>query len=228
MPKVIKSTLVEVHQNLSIILFNILKELEPEGWQNPNQVVYSTVDDWDTAYHSYLLQNNIEEVKFPFASLTRDPTQQPYAQWNSPLSVHEGPNYKEYEVKGGIVRPVDCKFYWTIYRKDFINLESLADFLIVAGSDTQRFQYYSNILEQNSEFSFHFETPTHDKLPDKEEKIRGRGFIFSLKIPITVNCVLGMKKDRPIIAQIVQKTILENTNIVVDENIIQNPNYPLN
>lgn len=227
MPKIINSTLVEVHKNLSIVLYNILKELEPEGWQNPNQVVYSTVDDWDTAYHSYLLQNNIEEVKFPFASLTRDPTQEPYAHWNSPLSVNEAPNYKDYEVKGCIIRPVDCKFYWTIYRRDFVNLESLADFLIVSGSDLQKFPYYSDILEQDSEFSFHFETPIHDKMPDKEEKIRGSGFIFSLKIPITVNCVLGMKKDKKLIAQIVQKTILENTEIVVDENIIEDPNYPL-
>ena len=87
----------------------------PEGWQDSNQIVYSTVDDWDTAYHSYLLQNNREEVKFPFATLTRDPTQEPYAQWNSPLKVHEAQSNKEYQVKGCTIRPVDCKFSRLLY-----------------------------------------------------------------------------------------------------------------
>lgn len=227
MPKKAKATLIEVHENLNTVLFSILQTLEPDAWKDQSQIVYSTVDDWDTAYQSYLVKNNIEEVKFPFATLTRDPEQEPYAQWNSPLTVNEGPEYKSYEVNGAIIRPVRLKFNWTIYRRDYEWLEQLADLLIVSGSDVQEFPFFSEVLGQDSELSFFFETPRHNMIPAKDDKIRGRGFIFSLTVPIVVDCVLGVSRKQKLIAQIISKYILENIEEVISEEIIDDPDYPL-
>lgn len=221
MPKQANCTLIEIHKELTNILYSVLQTLEPEAWENPKQLVYSTVDDWDTAYHSYLLQNDTEVVKFPFATLTRSETQEAYAQWNNPLLVNDPPSNEVYEVKGALIRPVRIPFNWTLYRRDFEYLEQLADILIISGSDVQEHKFASEVLGQDSEFSFYFEAPLHTMIPAKEEKIRGRGFIFSLTVPIVVDCVLGIKKDQKLINQIIQNTILEDSNQIVNTNIIE-------
>ncbi|NNK82757.1 MAG: hypothetical protein HKO92_06515 [Flavobacteriaceae bacterium] len=214
---VLNSTLVEVHKNLNKIIFNILQALEPDAWKDQGQIVYSTVNDWDTAYQSYLVKNNIEEVKFPFASLTRNETQNPYATYNDPFTVWQNDTGQ-----GARIKPVRIEFELVIYRREYINLESIADYIIVQGTDTQKYSFYSEILEQDTEFSFHFETPSHAMVAGKEEKLRSQGFIFSLNIPIVVDCVLGLRKDQKLITTIVQKTILENTDpeIILDSQII--------
>lgn len=228
MPKELNSTLVEVQLKLSEILFKVLQGLEPNAWQNQGQMVYSGVDEWDTAYNAYLTVNNIEEVKFPFCTLTRMETQDAFSQWNSPLTVHEQPEAGKFEIPGAIIRPVQCRFNWTIYRRDHLRMEDLIDSLIVFGSETQQFKFYSEILKQESEFTFNFEAPTHTMIPSKEERIRGRGFIFSLTVPVVVDCILGISKDQKLIAQIIQKIILESSGEVVSEEIIEHPDYPLN
>ena len=226
MPKGINSTLTEMQIKLSEILFKILQGLEPEAWENQGQIIYSGVDDWDTAYNAYLTVNNIKEVKFPFCTLTRIETQSAFSEWNSPLTVHQAPTYKQYEVDGAVVRPVQCRFNWTIYRKDHLRMEDLIDSLIIFGSETQQYQFDSEVLGLPSEFSFHFEAPTHVMIPNKDERIRGRGHIFSLTVPVVVDCVLGVPKDQKLIVEIIQKIILENSQEVLFEEIITDPEFP--
>jgi hypothetical protein len=196
-------------------MFNILQTLDPESWIEQKQIVYSTVNDWDNAYQSYLVKNNIDEVKFPFATLTRSDSQEPFSRYNDGFKV-----WDRNTGEGSLIRPVQIEFELVIYRRDYINLESIADFIIVQGTDVQKYTYFSNVLGQQSEFSFHFETPSHSMVAGKEEKLRGNGFIYSLTVPVVVDCILGTKEDQKLITKIVQKTIQQNTDIELDENIL--------
>lgn len=198
------STLVEIHVGLNTIIFEILRTIDPLSWKEQQQIIYSTVNDWDTAYQSYLVKNNIQEVKFPFSSLTRVETQVAFSQWNAPLTVYESPTPTSFNVKGAVIRPVRCGFTWTLYTKDYLGLENLVDLLVLQGSETQKFSFYSDVLQQQSEFSFIFEAPYHNLIPGKEDKIRGHGAIFSLTIPIIVDCVFGVNKNQKLISEIIQ------------------------
>ena len=226
MPREIKSTLVEMQLKLSEVLFKVLQGLDSTNWQTQSQIVYSGVDEWDTAYNAYLTANDIEEVKFPFCTLTREETQIGFSQWNSPITLHEIPGNNESSVAGMVIRPVQCKFNWTIYQKDHIEMENIIDSLIVFGSECQEFKFFSEILKQESEFSFYFDAPTHTMIPNKEERLRGRGHIFSVTVPITVECLLGISKDQKTITEIIAKIILESSGEVICEETITDQNNP--
>jgi hypothetical protein len=213
------STLIEIHTNLNYVLFEILKALDPDSWQEQKQIVYSTVNDWDTAYQSYLVKNNIEEVKFPFATLTRTETQDSFTQWNAPLTLHEAPVNGNYSVKGVIIRPVRCRFNWTIYTKDYLSLENLVDLLVLSGSEIQVFNFYSEVMKQHTEFGFFFEAPSHNLIPSKEDKLRGHGFIYSLTVPIVLDCVLGVQKGQKLISEIILNSNLANGIITESEEL---------
>lgn len=228
MPKGINSTLVEVQLKLSEILYTVLSTLEPDAWQSQSQVVYSGVNAWDTAYHAYLTVNNIEEVKFPFCSITRNDTQSTFSKWKAPLTVTETPTEGVYEVPGALIKPVRCSFDWTIYRRDHLLMEDFIDIMIVSGSCTQEMKYFSEVLNQNSEFSFYFEEPQHSMVPDKGDRINGGGHIFSVTIPVVVDCVLGVPKSQKLIGEIIQTTILDPSGIIVSVDSIQDPDFPLN
>jgi len=203
-----QTTLVEVHLQVRKACFAILNNLYPEAWTDIKSVVYSTVDDWETGYSSYLNYNTEKVVNFPLATLTRIATQESYAQFSSALPVHY--ITESGVAPGGNIRPVKCTFSLKIYEREFNHLENIINLIIVSGDETQRFSYFSDALQADAQISFRFLEPEHIMIPDKTGKVEGSGYLYSVNIPIEVDCTLGIAKDQKLINQIIESTFVDD------------------
>ena len=201
MPDLARSSLSEVNRKLAEISYSILNVFDNKRWKNQKQVIYSTVSDWDTAYEAYLVYNKTDNVKFPFAALTRDPTQETYKLWNKPFTAYENLIEGETSVNAVRVKPVRVNYILTIYDQRLEDIEALADIFILEGQNTYRFDYESSVLGQPARVSFTIGEPVHEMIPDKAEKRSGKGFVYGLNITIVVDSVLGIKVEAKIIEQ---------------------------
>lgn len=214
MALIYQSTLNEVEICLRDVCYGILNKLLPQWWQHNGQIVYSTVDDWDTAYRMYLEYNKIPDVKFPFGTLTRETTQVTQRPFGTPYRFTQAQAQEgDLQVKGGIIKPVRCTFNLTLYTRQMGSLEMFADFIIAQGYETQRFDYQSEVLDAPSRFSFQFDEPTHAMLPDKAEKLQGKGHIYSLTVPIIVDTVLGIGTTENLIGEVISEVIINNSQV---------------
>lgn len=196
------STLLEVHTFLNEICFRILKGMLPDFWKESKQVVYSSRDEWDTAYRSYLEYNKIADVKFPFATITRDSTQVTQRPYSEPMRLVDrreaSPN-----VGGVLIKQCRCTFMLTLYEKAYSRLELFADFIIAQGWESQRVDFTSEVLNAPSRFSFIFGEPEKVMIAGKDERNNQNGHIYSLSIPIIVDTVLGIKTEEKLITEVV-------------------------
>jgi hypothetical protein len=202
MAVIYSSTLLEVHTHLNNIVFRILNKMMPDFWKENKQVVYSSVDEWDTAYRSYLDYNKIEEVKFPFATITRETTQVTQRPWSEPIRLVDRRQAIS-NPAGVLVKQCHCDFNLTLYEKQLGTLEMFSDFIIAQGWETQRVDYISEVLGAPSRFSFIFGEPTHSIIADKNNRYSENGHIYSVTIPIKVDTVLGIQTQEKLITEIV-------------------------
>ena len=220
MPNVARSTLTEVHRKLSEICFTILSLYDETRWKRQQQIIYSTVASWETASEAYMIQTRENNVSFPFASLTRDTSQETYKLWNKGMIGHNPINPQESSVKIVEVKPTRAIFILSIYDQKFEDIETLADIFISQGQEVQRFDYYSDILEDTSRFSFNFNEPIHEMIADKAEKRKGKGIIYGINIPIVVDCILGIKAEHKIIKEAILR-ILNRVHEPLPDDITQ-------
>lgn len=204
----LNNTLVEVHIQVRKACFAILNNLYPEAWTDIKSVVYSTVDDWETGYSSYLNLNTEKVVNFPLATLTRIATQESLHQFSSPLQVHQ--DGTSGIAQGGLIRPVKCTFSLKIYEREFNHLENIINLIIVSGDETQRFSYFSDVLQADAQISFRFLEPEHTMIPDKSSKVEGSGYLYAVNIPIEIDCTLGIAKEQKLINQIIESTFIDD------------------
>ena len=202
-----RSTLSEVTRKLSEVSFEILKLFDKDRWINSEQLIYSTVSAWETSYEAYLVQRKIENVKFPFAALTRNNTQETQKLWNKTLTAYNNNVDTNTEVNSVKIKPVRVEYILAIYDQRLEDIEAIADLVIVQGQETQRLDYFSEVLQQQDRISFIMQEPVHEMIPDKAEKRKGKGFIYGLYIPIIVDCVLGIKAEEKLITTAVLNTV---------------------
>lgn len=214
------STLLETHTQLLNVCYSILDALDDEAWNDSKQVVYSTVNEWETAYMSFLKQNEVQDVKFPFATLTRSPSQESFKINNKTYQAFEEYDGNTLTVPGVRVRPVVLPFELTIYENQaFDRLEAVADMFMVDGFQTQEVVYFSDVLQQENRVCFIFGDPEHRMIPTKEDKTEGRGFLYSLTIPMQVSTVLGVRNEVKLISQIVADININNheETLIIEE-----------
>lgn len=202
-----RSTLSEVNRKLAEVCYNILNVFDDKRWVTPLQLVYSTVLGWETSYEAYLIQRKLDNVKFPFASLTRNSTQETFNAWNKSFTAYEGLVEGQDSVKSVRIKPVRIEYILSIYDQRLEDIEAFADIIISQGFTTQKLEYFSNVLDQPSSISFIFKEPIHEMIPAKEDKRRGSGFVYGLNIPIIVDCVLGIKGEEKIIKEAILRTL---------------------
>lgn len=202
-----RSTLSEVNRKLAEVCYSVLNVFDSQRWVESNQLVYSTVAGWDTAYEASLVARKIDNVKFPFACLTRGPTQTTYSAWNNAFTAYEPYIEGSSGVKSARVKPVRIEYTLAIYDQRLEDIETFADIIIAQGHSTQSLDYFSEVLEQPSGISFIFGEPVHEMIPDKAEKRKGKGFVYGLSIPVIVDCVLGIKGEEKIIKEAISRVL---------------------
>lgn len=206
------STLSEVTITLAKVIYAVMSKLDNEAWVDTKQVVYSTSDEWDTAYSSFLRLNKVKDVKFPFASLTRNSSQE--TQMMPRRSLQVTGNTRDAKIK-----PTTLTYTITIYEKELSKIEAIVNSILLNGMDDQRVDFDSKVLGAPSSLRFALGEPEHSMVPTKDDKVSGHGFIYSLSIPMTVWCTLGVSTEQKLIKQIISSTYLDD--IKIDESIIQ-------
>jgi hypothetical protein len=206
------ATLNEVNFNIRQVIFNVLNEIDPDYWVDLNQVIYSTVAEWDTAYSSYLIQNKAQTVKYPFASFTRNISQATQKQFGAPFIAYNSSTLdpQTRKVEGAKIKPVRFTYDLIIFEKEMGNLEAIADILIVEGYQVQDFEYDSVALNAKNRITFQFDEPFLSMVPNKKDKQEGHGFIYALSVPIIVDTVLGYQSKLGIIEKVIIKLYVNN------------------
>lgn len=203
----IRSTLSEVNVKLAEVLFTILNSLDPIRWCDSGQVIYSTVDDWNTAQEAYKVYNKVREVKYPFASLTRTPVEMDnHKPWSDNFIVNTSKDSENITTDNVRIKPVRVRYDFIIYEDRLEDIEAFSDLIIIDGRQTQRLDFNSQVINQPARLSFFMEEPVHGMIADRDEKRDARGFIYSLKIPITVDTVLGLRGAQNVITGIIYNT----------------------
>lgn len=210
MSNVRASTLTEVSEKLGQVCFSILQSLDSERWVTPQQLIYSTVVGWDTAYEAYLVARRLDNISFPFAALTRGSTQTTTKLHNRSFTVNAIPVNNAQSVKSAEIKPVNIEYNLAIYDQRLEDTEKIVDLIVTQGQDVQKLNFDSEILEQPTSISFNFLEPEYELMPGKNEKRKEKGFIYGLNIPIKLDCVLGTASDVNLIYEAVSSITTYN------------------
>ena len=209
------STLSEINQQLQARLFELLNFIAPGYWVDPSRLIYSPSDDLAMAVQIFKMKNGSDvapNLMIPFAFFNRytgEVVHRTYEHalrpWNPWLSTH--PHWEpddaqsEYEVN---VVPAILLYTCRIYDSDMEKMEFLFDGLYRKGirEKSRGYDYPSAILKILSPYRVELGNPKYDRVPNMNDRIGGKGPLYSVLLPFECRCILGEAKPATRIKQI--------------------------
>jgi len=206
------STLSEINKQLEARLFELLNYIAPGYWNDPSRLIYSPSPDLDMATQLFKMQNGSDKAPnllVPFAFFTRytgEVVHRTYEHairpWDPWLSTHpqEKPD-SEFEV---LVIPAILLYTMRIYDSNMEMMEFLFDGLYRKGIRDKScgYNYPSAILNILSPYRLEIGNPRYERAPNMQDRINGKGPLYSILLPFECRCILGESKPAKRIYQI--------------------------
>ncbi|SRR4051812_6829099 len=195
------STLNEINQVIAERSFELLSFIAPRTWTDPKRIVYSPIDEFDTAieiFEGTRSRQTPEHLQVPFAYFSRHTglavgdtynfSRRPWAEW---LSTYA----RQIPRADKMIKFIPATFQYKlrIFDNRFQKLESLIDAHLHMGvrSKSKRYFYDSDVLGVRTPYGIDWGNPQYDQNPNLRAKTQERGRLYSIIIPFEVHCALG-------------------------------------
>jgi hypothetical protein len=204
MPEVMKSSLSEVNKEVNDRMFELLNFVAPEYWTDPSRIVYSPVDDLDyasTLYQEHKGSENAQNLQIPFAYFTRatqqavgdtyDFAKRPWAEWISTgREVFLATGENKFQVK---FIPATLQYFLKVFDNRVENTEALLDRTLHKGirEKSRKYTYESEVFGTPMLYVIRYGNPSYDRPPNLKDRTNGKGRLYSIIIPMEVDCALG-------------------------------------
>jgi hypothetical protein len=210
-------TLAEIHLKLIDKMYSYLNNIDPTQWIDSIQVFYSPVKGWDNVIRIYEKKNKTNNVKFPFAVITRKP------ELSKENDISRRGWYTDYLKTGTTADgkqfqclPVKVIYDMVIYDDTYNNMESICEKLIFMRGKNITHEYTSDLIGEKLNFFITYDDlPVYDMIPDVAEKYQGKGTIYSMEYQFKVDGIIAI--DMGTSKRILNPILNTDLSLVIEE-----------
>jgi hypothetical protein len=234
-------TLSEINKQLQARIFELLSYIAPNYWTDPNQLIYSPSDDLAMAIYQYKMKLGSDvapNLMLPFAFFNRytgEVVHRTYEHalrpWDPWLSTHPGEPTGDPDTQVLVV-PAILLYTIRIYDSNMEIMECIFDGLYRKGirDKSRGYDYPSDVLKIIAPYRIELGNPKYDRVPNIQDKINGKGPLYSVLLPFECRCILGESQPAKRIYQVdltynepVNPPTIKIDGVVIDSNTLLEP-----